>query len=308
MTPTTHTYSVRGLTLAAHRFEVAGEGERALPLLCCHGFNDHGLSFAPMIGALRRPRTVIALDFRGHGHSGWVGAGGNYHFYDYFDDVHAALEHFELSRFELLGHSMGGSIAFGVAAIHPEKVARLMLLEGLGPPFSPPDDGPDRLRRWSEQLRRAEFTGDPEARRRQRKPMAGGLAEAAERLRRANPRLSVEVADALAVTFTEPASEGSGLVWRFDPLHRATSAKPFLEVEARALWSRLTMPVLSLLGAESPWVPEDLQLREAAIPGLISASVLGAGHNLHHDRPAVMAATVDWWTAGAEGPRPAGLA
>jgi len=107
---------------------------------------------------------------------------------------------------------------------------------------------------------------------------------------------------------TEPAEDGRGVVWRFDPLHRAPAAKPFIEAEARALWQRMNMPVLSLVGERSPWIPDDLAARHDALPAARVATLLGAGHNLHHDRPQTMAAVVEWWSAGGEGALPEGLA
>jgi pimeloyl-ACP methyl ester carboxylesterase len=120
---------------------------------------------------------------------------------------------------------------------------------------------------------------------------------AAERLVRANPRLAPEIARELAGTFTEPAPDG-GVVWKVDPLHRTQAPKPFLKSEIEPMWRALTMPVLSVYGTESPWIPEDLDYRHSCLPNARVVKVEGAGHNVHHDRPSVVADLVtEWMTA-----------
>lgn len=276
---------VRGMRLAYHTW-----GAREAPVvLVLHGFMDHGRAYAPAVDLLERDFFVVAPDLRGHGESEWVGAGGYYHFYDYFSDVAALLEHLAIDRFSIVGHSMGGSVATGVAALNAPRVDRVMLLEGMGPPYATLDDTLGRLTRWTEALGWDRVAGDRDRRRRARTVMAD-IDDAASRLCRVNPRLPIERARRLASTFTEPA-EG-GVAWCYDPLHRTPAAKPFLEAEARAFWSALTMPVLSLYG-EHGWPPDDLASRHEALADVTVGRVSGAGHNIHHDRPELVAAAMD---------------
>lgn len=298
------TYAVRGLELAYHTWG-APEGR---PVLAIHGFMDHGQSYAFMAEHLSDALRLIAPDMRGHGHSGWVGAGGYYHFYDYFDDLRVLVDHLGLERFSLVAHSMGGSVAAGLVALMPERVDALILLEGMGPPFVDPADQPMRLRSWTDALRRKSCEGDVPQRRAARRAL-DSLDEAAARLVAMNHRLTPERAAALARTFTEPSEDEAGVVWRQDPLHRTPSAKPFLRAEAEALWRRFRCPVLSLVGAESPWRPDDLEARHAVVAealaaagvprGLVAAAVPGAGHNIHHDAPELLARAVEAWIHGA---------
>lgn len=288
----THYYEVRGLRLAYHEWAGAPGGVRPCVVLI-HGFMDHGLSFTEVAEHLAGYR-VIAPDVRGHGHSGWVGRGGYYHFYDYFDDMRRLLDDLEVEECGVLGHSMGGSIATGLAALEPARVRRLVLLEGMGPPSSDLGASVSRIYRWSETLRRPGIVHDVAGRRRAR-PVMASLEEAGERLVRFNPRLTPARARALAKTFTEPSDPGGGFVWRMDPLHKTPAAKPFIWTEAVALWRAIEAPVLSLAGAESPWVPDQLDARHAELRTVTRAQVPGAGHNIHHDRPELVAAAVDAW-------------
>lgn len=301
--PETRRVEVRGLPIAVHGW---GPGS-APPVVCLHGFMDHGRSFGFVAEALVPDFRVIAPDMRGHGESGWVGVGGYYHFYDYFSDVLAVLRAVGAPErpLYLLGHSMGGSVAAGVGALLGERMAGAVLLEGMGPPFANLADTPARLARWSEALVGPRTEGDAAARSHARAVLPS-VEDAADRLVRVNPRLPLDRARHFARTFTEPHPRGTGWAWRYDPLHRTPAAKPFVEAEARALWRGLTGPVLSVYG-EHGFRPPELAERHRAVPKLVAASIAGAGHNLHHERPELVASAVRWLAKGMKGPLPPGL-
>lgn len=298
-------YTVRGLKLAYHIW-----GDASLPpVILVHGFQDHGQAYARVARLLAYRYRLIAPDLRGHGQSEWVGNGGDYHFYDYFYDLLRLVDHLELDRFGMVGHSMGGGVATGVGAMIAQRVQRLVLLEGMGFITHDLRDTVGRLQRWAAALGREGIDLSPEERRQARTPIAG-VEEAAERLRRYNDRLSPEHARELAASFSEPAdpASGGGVVWRFDPLHKTPSAKPYLFEEVAALWRALSMPVLSLYGTESPWIPQNLAERHAFVPGLRAGIVEGAGHNLHHDHAELVARTIDFWMSeGLDAPLPEGI-
>jgi len=275
----------RGLKLAVHRW-----GSGAPLALAIHGFMDHGLSFRWVAEQLA-PQGLAAADVRGFGHSDWVGIGGYYHFYDYYDDVGRILASFD-GPVGLIGHSMGGSIASAVAALFPEHVRWLLLVEGMGPPPTALDESPARLRQWLRAVRRRE--GPAEARRAQRRSF-GSLEEGARRLRAFNPLLGEAKALALAESFSEITADGR--VWRVDPLHRTPAAKPFLLEEARSLWRTVKVPVISLWGAQG-FRPDDLRERHHDLPELLAGVVPGASHNVHHDRPDLVAEAIQSLSEG----------
>ncbi len=278
---------VRGLRIVVHAYgDPTGR-----PLLCLHGFLDHGSSFRFMAEHLPGYR-VVAPDMRGHGESEWVGPGGYYHFYDYYDDCRAVIEAFGWSQFSLLGHSMGGSVATGLAALEADRVDRLVLLEGMGPPFGDLTLSVDRLRRWVQALRKPGCVGGPDERRMARRVMES-VDDAARRIRTLNQRLPEARAKALAETSTEPVA--GGVCWRYDPLHRTPAAKPFVRGEAEAIWRGIRAPVLSIHGAESPWRPEHTLERHRTLGQVLVGALAEAGHNLHHDQPERLAQVVKHW-------------
>jgi pimeloyl-ACP methyl ester carboxylesterase len=283
------------LELAYHRFLGPAPSD-APTVVCLHGFLDHGLSFARTARELAADHQIIAVDFRGFGHSGWVDRGGYYHIADYFADVLSLLDRLALPRLSILAHSMGGGVATAIAPILGPRLERLVLLEGLGPPSEPLEATVDRVRGFYQAVSRPELDVGPEERRRAR-PTLPSLAEAADRMRRPNPRLDEAHALELATTASEPAEHGKpgAVVWRFDPLHRTPSPKRYNDEENLVFLRAIEVPVLALYGADTGWAHSDLGPRHAALRRLRVAGVPGAGHNMHHDQPALLARAVRSW-------------
>jgi pimeloyl-ACP methyl ester carboxylesterase len=259
----------------------------AEPLLLIHGFLDHARSWERFVAALQNheamPRRIIAPDCRGHGDSGWVGAGGYYHFPDYIWDLNTLVEALRLDRFALVGHSMGGTISFIYTGTFPARVEKLVLVEGIGPLPAQFPDAPPRMERWIAEVKMVP----------QRKIVEyPSLEEAAQRLRRKNPRLDNALALELARGGMRRIANGSW-VWKFDPLHRTAAPQPFYLAQAVEFFRRIECPVLIVNGAESRHTPRpDIAERLEAISDARVASVEGAGHMMHHDDPARLAELV----------------
>lgn len=287
--PWTEHLNIRGMPLAVHRW---GDPSASV-LLMIHGFLDHGQSFQAMAERLCDRWQVVAPDMRGHGQSGWVGAGGNYHFADYYFDVATVLRQVAGGRpVDLLGHSMGGMIACVIAALHPGVVRAVALLDGMGPHEGYVDETVPRLQRWIESLAAPGLGGDADERRRARRRMPS-VEFAAGRLQAVNPRLTPERALQLATTGTEVVADG--VVWRHDPLHRTPSSRPFRGDEAGAIWQAIQQPVLSIYAAHSEWLPKNLWERHAQVRELLALTLPEAGHNLHHEKPELLADVVRAW-------------
>lgn len=96
----------------------------APPLVLLHGLGEGAADWAGVAPALADHWRVYAPDLRGHGRSDWP---GGYSVELMSVDVLCFLDALELDRVDLIGHSMGGLVAYLLAGDHPERVARLIL-------------------------------------------------------------------------------------------------------------------------------------------------------------------------------------
>jgi pimeloyl-ACP methyl ester carboxylesterase len=256
-------------------------------IILVHGFLDHAHSWRPFVAFLqeksKKPLWIVAPDSRGHGDSGWVGAGGYYHFPDYVFDLHCLIQNLGASRLALIGHSMGGSISFLYTGTFPQRVASLVLIEGMGPPGSLFSDAPPRMEKWISEVRgrgRNHFRQYP------------SIAAGARQLQQNNPRLNSEFAFELAQTGLRQNTSGKW-VWKFDPLHRTTAPQPFYTEQAIEFLRRIKCPALTIEGKESHQTERtDKQERFEAISNRRHVVIENAGHMVHQDNPEALAQTV----------------
>ncbi|REG85794.1 alpha/beta hydrolase [Marinomonas pollencensis] len=110
----------------------------ALKVLSLHGWLDNAASFRSLSFHLS-DFNHSALDFAGHGFSDHRPDGCFYHLWDYVLDTVSVLNQSNQSSW-LIGHSMGGAVAMMVAAVAPEKVRGLILLDNMGPLTGEPEE------------------------------------------------------------------------------------------------------------------------------------------------------------------------
>ena len=283
MTPSTSQFvAVRGLS-----YHVRTWGDAEAPkLFMLHGWMDVGASFQFLVDALTRDWHVLAPDWRGFGQSAWCADG--YWFADYLADLDALLDHFtpdEPAR--LVGHSLGGNVACIYAGVRPHRVARLVSLDGFGIPAEKPELAPDKMAKWLDALRDPpSFAPYP------------NLAAVADRLQKNNPRLSRDKAEFLAGHWAEALPDGSARL-RSDPRHKLPFPTVYRIEEAGAVWQRVTAPVLWVAASDSfvsRWLGEDsagLQHRLSNFRDGRMITIADAGHMLHHDQPASVAAAIE---------------
>ncbi len=247
--------------------------ESGRPLVILHGFLEQGAAWQTVAEQLGR--RVIAPDHRGHGRSEHVGAGGFYHFWDYIPDVDAIVD--DVSNGEpvdLVGHSMGGTMACLYAATRPEKVRRLGLIEGLGP-VDMADQAVTRPRRFAAALQNLPTHTPMES-----------VAYAASRIRRFTPSMSEATSLRLAERVTTPHDDGC--IWSWDALHRSPNPLPFSAERFAQSTQAIECEVLHIDGSDSIFRPPDLAQRMTKVTHL-TCDTLPGGHMLHHDVPGALA-------------------
>ena len=124
-----------GLTLGYREW---GRADGSVVVLL-HGLGSDADDWSLIGPGLGRRFRVIALDARGHGQSDWA---TSYELSDLRDDVLEAMDALGVLAAAVVGHSMGGVVAYLLAATYPERV-RALVLEDMPPPI--PADPPREL-------------------------------------------------------------------------------------------------------------------------------------------------------------------
>ncbi len=267
-----------GLTYNVVEWNADAPGDTTYVLV--HGFSDLGAGWAevaPLLGG-----HAIAPDMRGHGDSDRIGAGGYYHFMDYVADLDDVIAQLARKRVVVVGHSMGGSISTYWAGTRPERLAALVLLEGLGPPDMSGVEGPHRTAAWIDAWKKVKPAW---------KPMPS-LDEAVTRLQRNDPLLTEPVARRLAEAGTNVIA--GGFAWKHDPLHLTMGPYAYRVETAKKYWGRITCPVLAVDGAQSTLnlTADERAARRAHFATCTHLVLDGAGHALQRHQPAALATAI----------------
>ena len=254
-----------------------GNEDRPL-LLLVHGGRDHARSWDAVARELRHDWHVVAPDLRGHGDSAWA-VGSSYPISDLVLDIAQLIEALNANPVTIIAHSLGGAVSLLYAGAFPERIAKMVVIEGLGPP---PEvelrmrgvSASKRVRNWVAQMQSLA------ARQPRRYP---SIDAAAKRMLEENSFLSEEQARHLTIHGVARTEDGS-YVWKFDNYTRSFAPYRFDVEDMRALWSRIECPVLLLRGADS-WagdVVEDGRIR--AFQKARAVTIQKAGHWVHHDQ------------------------
>ena len=124
--------------------ETVFDGGRT-PVLLLHGFTGSTDTMAGIGRPLAESRRTIAVDLPGHGRTGASDEAHRYGFDHTVDAVADVLERLEAHPAHVVGYSMGGRIALGLAVRHPDVVASLVLV-GASPGLSDPIERSARRR------------------------------------------------------------------------------------------------------------------------------------------------------------------
>jgi len=112
---------VNGLKLY---YEVHGEGK---PLVLIHGsYMTIGLNWTELIPELAKNRKIIALELQGHGHTADIDRPITYA--ALASDVAGLLRHLKIDSADVLGYSLGGTVAYQLAIDHPKLIRKIVLV------------------------------------------------------------------------------------------------------------------------------------------------------------------------------------
>ncbi|MBC7647818.1 MAG: alpha/beta hydrolase [Vitreoscilla sp.] len=287
---------IRGLSYHVRIWDGPIPSSALPPLVLVHGWMDVAASYQFMVDALSDSfaagRTIIAPDWRGFGLTD--GTADNYWLPDYLADLDFLLDFYvKDQKIDLVGHSMGGNVAMVYSGVRPERIHRLVNLEGFGLAPTKPAQAPTRYAKWMDELKTL-HKGELDL-----KPYddVGGVAR---RLMKTNPRLSADKANWLASHWAAPNAAGKWLILG-EPGHKVVNANLYQVEETLAIYQRITAPVLAVEASDDSlkkwnqgrYTLADYHERLKLIADAKVAVVADAGHMLHHDQPEALAALIE---------------
>lgn len=263
-------------------WEHPGEGP---PVLFVHGFLDSARSFDELASRVSGFCTPICLDWRGHGASSRVPAGGAYHQLDHLKDLVGVLDGLKAEGAPLaavVGHSMGGIIALTLAAASPGTLPRLLLLDSLGGYAADADGQVERFGKLVKSLRRP------------KRPFRvfADRASAEARIRENNPGLSELGAERIGRHYFDEQPDGS-LVARMDPALRGPNPYVLTEEHWQRICAHATLPI-HVVAPETGYCRRlaALRTRFEQLPDGTWEDLDGVGHHVHVETPDVVAAAL----------------
>ena len=284
-----------------HVLQWGSPDSEAPPLLLAHGWMDVAASWQFMVDALSeafvRQRRIMAFDWRGFGLTETPHT-DSYWFPDYLGDLDALLDVLSPDQpIDLVGHSMGGNVVMMYAGVQPQRIRRLVNLEGFGMAASRPAQAPGRLAQWLDELRHLrEGSMDLKA--------YADASAVANRLMKTNPRLPEAKAQWLARQWARPDASGQ---WQIlgDAAHKIVNPYLYRVDEVLEILQRISAPVLAVEASNNSlddwwkgrYTLAEYHQRLQSVPELQIARIDDAGHMLHHDQPEALAQCIEAFLA-----------
>lgn len=246
-----------------------GEAGAALPVVCLPGLartsaDFHELALA-LAGDARRPRRVIALDYRGRGRSDYDRTWSNYDIKVELDDVLQVMAATGVHEAVFVGTSRGGLITMSMAPVRPACI-KGVVLNDIGPVLDA--QGLIRIRGYVGKL-----------------PAPRSWDDAADILKQVfGPQFPiVDRAEWLSYAQRTWKDKNGRLVPDYDPALMKTLEVLDLEAPLPVLWPFFDglkhAPMLVLRGANSDLLSDEtLRAMKARHPACETFTVAGQGH------------------------------
>lgn len=237
------------------------------PILCIHGLTANSRCWDTIANRLSPSHQVIAMDLRGRGLSDKPDSG--YSALQHCQDIKCLLDDLGLKKVILMGHSLGAFIAANFAAMHPERVEKMILVDGGG--------------KLSEE---------------QTNNVLSGIAPALKRLGRVFPSFDSYKEHLMKAPFNNPWSTAletyfryevenvsGGICSRVHPKHIAEEITALAIFDVSETYEKITCPVLILKAPEGMLSDNDILLPDDVIKTMqlkIAQSQCVAIPNLNH--------------------------
>lgn len=235
-------------------YEITGDGT---PVVLTHGLGgNHGSWWRQVLPFAAAGHAVVTWDQRGFGNSTRVS--GPFGPRPAVDDLEALLDHLGLGPVDLVGQSMGGWVAMGLALRRPELLRSLVITDTLAGVFT------DAI---GAHVQRSMAAGGP-----LRSDLAGRHPALGEPFRQRHPDLAVLYETISGYGDKPPDAEVFGLL--------GSTRYPLEQVAALAL------PTLAVVGElDQLCPPEAMAVIAGLIPGARLEVVAGCGHSPYFEDP-----------------------
>lgn len=214
-------------------------------IVALHGWLDNAASFERILPSLSEKYRFVAIDLPGHGHSDWLGQGGDYYIWESIAWVSEVLNQFS-SPVHLLGHSMGAAASIITAATFPELVRSVVMLDAAGPLATPSTQAAEQMRKGIDEAVQRSRSGS-------RLKTYADVESALKARVRQDPALSPECIAPVVVRNLKNTPDG--YQWRTDPRLRHTSKLRMTEDLVQQFMSAVGCPVLVVKAADT-FIPE----------------------------------------------------
>jgi pimeloyl-ACP methyl ester carboxylesterase len=249
---------------------------RGPAIVLIHGYAETSDSWAPLAAELEKNYTVIVPDLRGIGRSSRPA--GGYDKKTQAADIRAVVTTLGYDRTFVVSHDIGIMVAYAYAALYPDKVERLVVMDAPLPGIAPWDDIVKDHRLWH-----FSFWGTDEER----------LVQGRERIYldriwndfSASPSQPDEVTRKFyAAQYAKPGAMRAGFA-HFQAFSQ--------DVQDNQIFARtkLTMPVLAV-GGEKSFGPTEAVVFRAVAANVREAVVPNSGHWLMEESPAYTVALI----------------
>jgi pimeloyl-ACP methyl ester carboxylesterase len=263
--PRERRFDLPAYSLAAEVWGSPGEH----PILASHGWLDNAGSFE-LLAPLLPGCEIVALDLAGHGLSGSRSVDSAYNLWQDVGDLLDVADELAWPRCTLLGHSRGAGISMLFAATFPERVDKLVLLEGGLPLTAEASEAPAGLAQALLESRALRGKGG-----RIFTDRKTAIAE------RAGGFSKVTAAAAEILARRSLRAVPGGFQWHADQRLKAQSELRLTADHARAFARAITAPVLLLFAEKSPFVDRPLYREMPSWFANVEVDRIPGGHHFH---------------------------